>query len=69
MIRDPSDGSVKDDVETQAKMAIAIEKTNENKSLLATSTSGLPLGSTRPDQIERLNKSREWLKEYRTRQQ
>ena len=53
MIRDPSDGSVRDVPNSVS------DKTN--------SVSGLPAGSTKPEQIERLNKSRAWLKDYHQR--
>lgn len=49
MIRDPSDGSEYD----------------EPKPILDTGTSGLQTGSARPENIARLEKSREWLKAYR----
>lgn len=62
MIRDPSDGSVKE-----------INPAPNEIKPLATETlskgiiSGLPFGSTKPDKIARLEKSREWLREYRNK--
>lgn len=59
MIRDPSDGSVRHHpkpLETQPYVS--------EKPLLDTTASGLPAGSTKPEQIERLNESRKWLKDY-----
>lgn len=45
MIRDPSDGTVRE------------------KPVLETATSGLP--KQQKDEIDRLNRSRDWLKSYR----
>lgn len=61
MIRDPSDGSVRHQPKPLETKPYGVEKP------LAIITSGLPAESTKPDRIERLNKSREWLKEYRSR--
>jgi hypothetical protein len=66
MIRDPSDGSVREKIhvdETTGKSAAANQKANAGNDL-GMSTSGLPFGSTKPESLERLNKSREWLKNY-----
>lgn len=59
MIRDPSDGSVKE----------ITPSTDETNPLPADPSSegiasGLQTGSKRPGEIERLNRSREWLKNY-----
>jgi len=51
MIRDPSDGSEYD----------------IPKPILEIGTSGLQTGSQKPENLERLEKSRNWLKEYRER--
>jgi len=53
MIRDPSDGSEYD----------------IPKPILETGTSGLQTGSQKPENLERLEKSREWLREYRKKQE
>jgi hypothetical protein len=72
MIRDPSDGSVKPDFDDrmereearqigrQAIRSIGIE----TRPVIDTTTSGLPTGSSKPENIARLEKSREWLKGY-----
>jgi hypothetical protein len=60
MIRDPSDGSVRE------KPAIGIPITEQKQApVIDTTTSGLPLASTKPENIARLEKSREWLRDYR----
>lgn len=58
MIRDPSDGTVRNprtDFDKRGDMILSKE------------TSGLPEGSAKPKDQARLDKSREWLKEYRNR--
>jgi hypothetical protein len=73
MIRDPSDGSVR----APQKPAPAIQAPQHAERLpssdaagvragpiLDTTTSGLPTGSSKPENIARLEKSREWLKQY-----
>ncbi len=57
MIRDPSDGSVK---EIQATTAIARAPIDHPASVLAAGTSGLP--EQKREDLERLNRLREWLK-------
>lgn len=59
MIRDPSDGSGREKpmAEIPAKPMVSASPI----------PSGLPLGSTKPENIARLEKSREWLKQYRNR--
>jgi hypothetical protein len=62
MIRDPSDGSVKE----PQKPEVGIPATkSEAGPILDTTTSGLPTGSSKPENIARLEKSREWLRDYR----
>ena len=63
MIRDPSDGSVREPVEHQAK---PLEKQVhvDGKPVLDTITSGLQTGSTKPENLARLQRSREWLADY-----
>jgi hypothetical protein len=46
MIRDPSDGSVRE------------------KPVLETATSGLPINRSKAEYLARLEKSRDWLKQY-----
>jgi hypothetical protein len=48
MIRDPSDGSIKE----------------PRKAELETTTSGLPMTKEKSDELARLEKSRDWLKRY-----
>jgi len=52
MIRDPSDGSVKE----------------PPKPVVETGTSGLQTGSEKPEHIARLEWSRDWLRDYRKKQ-
>ena len=59
MIRDPSDGSVKE------KPAVGITTTSGITPVIDTSTSGLPITKAKADYLARLAKSHEWLKEYR----
>lgn len=49
MIRDPSDGSIKEKVDV---------------GIPTSETSGLPITKDKPDEVVRLEKSREWLKTY-----
>jgi hypothetical protein len=63
MIRDPSDGSVREkqkvsDTHLKPKTVV------ETNGLIDAGTSGLPLASTRPENIAKLERSREWLKNY-----
>ncbi len=64
MIRDPSDGSVRD---------FTTDEANEINQLAAkyaahvTVPSGLPTASTRPQMQAKLDKSRAWLKDYHER--
>ena len=61
MIRDPSDGSVREQTtSTRDKNPI------DRKSLLSADSSGLPLESQRVADQEKLERSREWLRKYRT---
>lgn len=61
MIRDPSDGSVKEITPDANEI-----NTVPAKKLPEGITSGLPFGSTKPENIARLERSREWLRKYRT---
>jgi hypothetical protein len=76
MIRDPSDGSVrapqKPEIETHngtTESAVVTKATVtlpcDDDPILDATTSGLPTGSTKPENIARLEKSREWLENYR----
>jgi hypothetical protein len=65
MIRDPSDGSVREkaqfeNVDDDAMRAAKNPTCQENLQV----DSGLPIGSKNPEQIARLERSRTWLKEY-----
>jgi hypothetical protein len=63
MIRDPSDGSVKPAADARAA---GIERRTAGVSpVIDSTTSGLQTGSTKPENIAKLEKSREWLKQYR----
>jgi hypothetical protein len=63
MIRDPSDGSVKSskgiNPASNEINAIRPKKLEEGITV-----SGLRAGSTKPENIARLEKSREWLRDY-----
>ena len=60
MIRDPSDGSIRDVAKT-ATTAIA-----GASPVIDAATSGLPINKQRADYLERLERSRDWLAKYRT---
>jgi hypothetical protein len=62
MIRDPSDGSVRET--PKADMQIHRPKTE-----VGIPVSGLPPASTKPQMIAKLEKSREWLKNYHGRKE
>jgi hypothetical protein len=73
MIRDPSDGSVREPQKSAPSFAASQHAETLPKrepagggadTVLETTTSGLPLASSKPENIARLEKSREWLKEY-----
>ncbi len=64
MIRDPSDGSVREPINPHGESP----SSRSEKSVRVAEgaiDSGLQIGSSRPGEIERLNKSREWLKNRR----
>jgi hypothetical protein len=71
MIRDPSDGSVRENLgsttvdKTANKIAAANQKPNDTSNLLRSTTSGLQTGSSKPENLARLEKAREWMKNYR----
>jgi hypothetical protein len=67
MIRDPSDGSVREKpVDGKAYFSNSgMAKELMSKEVLASTTSGLQTGSQKPENLARLDKSREWLKKYR----
>jgi hypothetical protein len=62
MIRDPSDGSVREPVEHQLK---PLEKQVyvDDKPILSTATSGLPAPAAKD--ADRHERSRKWLADYR----
>jgi hypothetical protein len=64
MIRDPSDGSVKE----VTPDANDINEVKADKPMEGI-TSGLPYGSSKPKDIARLEASRAWLKNYLHRKQ
>jgi len=73
MIRDPSDGSVREPTAeedrllrkaTVASGTVVQESIDPSKPLIDTATSGLPIGSSKPENLAKLEKSREWLKNY-----
>lgn len=59
MIRDPSDGSVKE-ITPYANEINAVSPKTLSKEI----ASGLPTGSTKPEQIARLEESRRWVRDY-----
>jgi hypothetical protein len=64
MIRDPSDGSVKE-ITKEANEINRLASKNTSEEI---TPSGLPTASTRPQMIAKLEKSREWLKNYHERE-
>jgi len=64
MIRDPSDGSVKEAPVVNKSLTTPTRKKSLQVPVIETATSGLPLGSSKPENIAKLEKSREWLKAY-----
>ena len=67
MIRDPSDGSVKENtskgINLQAnEINEKSDKTGSKEIILETGTSGLP--KHKREELKRLNESREWLKQW-----
>jgi len=75
MIRDPSDGSVREpqkpapvDLSSlpsgESELAVTPAYTGAGP-ILDTTTSGLQTGSSKPENIARLEKSRDWLRDYR----
>jgi len=69
MIRDPSDGSVREPQKPAdgggAKSAAATENVNSDSPLMSPTVSGLQTGSSKPENLARLEKAREWIKDYR----
>jgi len=75
MIRDPSDGSVREpqkpapDVQTSQNTAERMPNSDAAWSgadpVIETTTSGLQTGSSKPENLARLEKAREWIKDYR----
>jgi hypothetical protein len=79
MIRDPSDGSVReplpdadeivaDGMRAAQKLgSYLVDQAGERLGLppvIDTTTSGLQTGSSKPENLARLEKSRDWLKDY-----
>jgi hypothetical protein len=81
VIRDPSDGSVREPQQSetveqlQAEVARHPEAGFSDKDreavrslagpVIDTTTSGLPTGSSKPENIARLEKARQWIRDYR----
>jgi len=73
MIRDPSDGSVREQSEEHSKLRPPPGSLNSRTTaarqpvgpVIDTTTSGLQTGSSKPENLARLEKSREWLENYR----
>ena len=69
MIRDPSDGSVKEQFAKNAKNSEPQKEENSKLSahgpVIDTDTSGLPLASTKAGSVAKLEKSRALLRDYR----
>jgi hypothetical protein len=74
MIRDPSDGSVREPQKPapaypgslpsgESDPAVTLDCAGAGP-ILETTTSGLPLASTKPENVAKLDKSREWLRVY-----
>lgn len=63
MIRDPSDGSVKDVLDHHAKPLETGVDQSKSDGLI---TTGLPDPSPKTEYLERLGRSRKWLSDYRT---
>lgn len=74
MIRDPSDGSVREPKKsaperlTSQNTAERLPSSDAAVSGAGTS-SGLPLESTKPENIAKLEKAREWLRDYHAKKQ
>jgi hypothetical protein len=70
MIRDPSDGSVRDNPDTAAQQAFARSQAESN--LQGNLTSSIDTGIRQPvrtDAMQRLDKSREWLRDYHAKKE
>jgi hypothetical protein len=70
MIRDPSDGSVKgitlDANEiNKVKANPPAEGITGNTPVIDPTTSGLQTGSSKPENLARLEKARQWIRDYR----
>lgn len=61
MIRDPSDGTVREPAIKPAKSEVGIPA---SKAVIETGTSGLATDRLKADELARLEKSRDWLKEW-----
>jgi hypothetical protein len=75
MIRDPSDGSVRAPQKPAPGVATSQDIAERDPAvmpdltgagpILDPTTSGLPIGSSKPENIARLEKARQWIKDYR----
>jgi hypothetical protein len=75
MIRNPSDGSVRESQKSAPEFSTShntgerlqssdAAATGADTPILDTTTSGLQTGSSKPENLARLEKSRAWLKDY-----
>ena len=66
MIRDPSDGSVREKSieELDRHIGDQAPRPTDTGPVIDTSTSGLPITKVKSDYLARLAKSHEWLKDY-----
>jgi hypothetical protein len=69
MIRDPSDGSVRGKPEENSKLSAPMPVPEPGMAgfgpVIDPTTSGLQTGSTKPENLARLEKSKTWLRDYR----
>jgi hypothetical protein len=62
MIRDPSDGSVR---EPQKEEPSILKAPTDAGPVIDANTSGLPTGSSKPENIARVQRGHEWIRDYR----
>lgn len=67
MIRDPSDGSVKEPKKPNDDLDVKrpSEEITWERPVIDTTTSGLQTGSGKPENIARVERSHEWIRDYR----
>jgi hypothetical protein len=64
MIRDPSDGSVREALKRHQEEMRECNPPTADNSTPAKFTSGLPITKAKAEYLARLEESRKWLKEY-----